>query len=147
MRREYVGLTETNKARTRVDGWVGGGGRSTLRQVLLAGCQVGHPFDFKMHDCMFTESSMEYAEEIVSRVIRGTNRQGREGGDEGPIQALTCRCLLHGWCVCLLAAGVRQGLHDRRQVREACQGRHLPRARTQLGGGGGMGKVCCLAVP
>lgn len=29
---------------------------------------VGEPFDFKLHDCMFTEQSVEYAEDIVTRV-------------------------------------------------------------------------------
>lgn len=29
---------------------------------------VGEAFDFKLHDCMFTEQSMEYAEDIVTRV-------------------------------------------------------------------------------
>ncbi len=28
---------------------------------------VGEPFDFKLHDCMFTEQSVEYAEDIVTR--------------------------------------------------------------------------------
>lgn len=29
---------------------------------------VGETFDFKLHDCMFTEQSMEYEEDIVTRV-------------------------------------------------------------------------------
>ena len=34
---------------------------------------VGEPFDFKLHDCMFTEQSMEYAEDIVTRVCPSVN--------------------------------------------------------------------------
>jgi molecular chaperone GrpE len=28
---------------------------------------VGEPFDFKLHDCMFTEQSMDYPEDIITR--------------------------------------------------------------------------------
>ena len=89
---------------------------------------VGETFDFKLHDCMFTEQSMEYEEDIVTRVrcacvamVCGRMGQTRRANAHANFD-------VHAHAT-TTPTGVQQGLHDRRQGHPARKGGLLDRPR------------------
>jgi len=100
---------------------------------------VGEVFDFKLHDCMFTEQSVEHPEDIITRASRRCCWGGLPSQSAQAIikpAALPASRVRQSRSRCLLllplsrtTTGVQQGLHDRGQGHPPCQGGELHGAR------------------